>query len=93
MAIGARKTVGYNLDGSRGSRPDGRICRKRFDSITVKAERRVVEELVEEAREVRGKAGILFRVAEAAIGRPEGVVREVIFPVVGEQTFEAPRGA
>ena len=28
--------------------------------ITVKAERRVVEELVEEAREVRGKAGILF---------------------------------
>lgn len=57
--------------------------------ITVKAERRVVEELVEEAREVRGKAGILFRVAEAAVGRPEGVVREVIFPVVGEQTFEA----
>ena len=57
--------------------------------ITVKAERRVVEELVEEAREVRGKASILFRVAEAAVGRPEGVVREVIFPVVGEQTFEA----
>jgi Domain of unknown function (DUF4158) len=57
--------------------------------ITVKAERRVVEELVEEAREVRGKAGILFRVAEAAVGRPEGVVRELIFPVVGEQTFEA----
>ena len=38
--------------------------------ITVKAERRVVEELVEEAREVRGKAGILFRVAEAAVGQP-----------------------
>ena len=57
--------------------------------ITVKAERRVVEELVEEAREVRGKAGILFKVAEAAIERPDGVVREVIFPVVGEHTFEA----
>jgi hypothetical protein len=57
--------------------------------ITVKAERRVVEELVEEAREVRGKAGILFKVAEAAIDRPDGVVREVIFPVVGEHTFEA----
>ena len=57
--------------------------------ITVKAERRVVEELVEEAREVRGKAGILFKVAEAAVGRPDGVVREVIFPVVGEHTFEA----
>ena len=38
---------------------------------------------------MRGKAGILFRVAEAAVGRPEGVVREVIFPVAGEHTFEA----
>jgi hypothetical protein len=57
--------------------------------ITVKAERRVIDELVEEAREVRGKAGILFRVVEAASGSPEGVVREVIFPVIGEQTLEA----
>ena len=57
--------------------------------ITVKAERRVVDELVEEAREVRGKAGILFRVVEAASGSPEGVVREVIFPVIGTQTFDA----
>jgi hypothetical protein len=57
--------------------------------ITAKAQRRVVEELVEEAREVRGKAGILFKVAEAAVGRPDGVVREVIFPVAGEHTFEA----
>ncbi len=57
--------------------------------ITVKAERRVLEELMAEAAEVRGKASILFRVAEAAVGRPEGVVREVIFPVAGEHTFEA----
>jgi TnpA family transposase len=57
--------------------------------ITVKAERRVLEELVEEATEVRGKTGILFRVAEAAVGRPDGVVREVIFPVAGESTLEA----
>src|SRR5271157_1269179 len=42
--------------------------------ITVKAERRALEELVEEAVEVRGKAGILLRVAEAAVGSPEGVV-------------------
>ncbi|MBY0334839.1 MAG: hypothetical protein K2X49_29680 [Acetobacteraceae bacterium] len=57
--------------------------------ITVKAERRVLEELVEEAAEVRGKAGILFRVAEAAVDRPEGVVREVIFPAAGQSTLEA----
>jgi hypothetical protein len=57
--------------------------------ITVRAERRVVEELLEEYRQVGGKTGILFRVAEAAVGNPNGIVREVIFPVVGEGTFEA----
>jgi hypothetical protein len=57
--------------------------------ITVKAERRALEELVEEAVEVRGEAGILFRVAEAAVGSPEGVVREVIFPAAGQSTLEA----
>ena len=56
--------------------------------ITVRAERRVVEELLDEYRQVRGKTGILFRVAEAAVSNPEGIVREVIFPVAGEQTFE-----
>ena len=57
--------------------------------ITVKAERRALEELVEEAVEVRGKAVILFRIAEAAVGSPEGVVREVIFPAAGQSTLEA----
>ena len=57
--------------------------------ITVRAERRVIEELLEEYRQVRGKTGILFRVAEAAVDNPDGIVREVIFPIAGEQTFEA----
>ena len=57
--------------------------------LTVKAERRVIDELVEEAGEVRGKAGILFRVVQAASGSPEGVVRDVIFPVIGAQTLGA----
>jgi hypothetical protein len=55
--------------------------------ITVRAERRVDEELLKEYRQVRGKTGILFCVAEAAVGNPDGIVREVIFPVVGEETF------
>src|SRR5271166_2258281 len=29
-----------------------------------------------------------FNVARAALDKPDGVVREVIFPVAGEQTFE-----
>jgi TnpA family transposase len=57
--------------------------------ITVKAERRVVTELLEEAKAVRGKSGILFKVASAVTGAPDGSVREVIFPVVDERTFQA----
>ena len=57
--------------------------------ITVKAEKRVVTELLEEAAAVRGKTGILFKVASAITAAPDGSVREVIFPVVDERTFEA----
>jgi hypothetical protein len=57
--------------------------------IAVKAERRVTAELIEEARTVRGKAGILFKVASAVTEQPDGVVRQVIFPVVDERTFRA----
>ena len=57
--------------------------------ITVRAERKVVAELIEEARTVRGKTGILFKVASAVTEAPDGVVREVIFPVVDERTFQA----
>jgi hypothetical protein len=38
---------------------------------------------------VRGKTGILFKVASAVTEAPDGVVREVIFPVVDERTFHA----
>jgi hypothetical protein len=57
--------------------------------ITVRAERKVVAELIEEARTVRGKTGILFKVASAVTEAPDGVVREVIFPVVDERTFHS----
>ena len=49
----------------------------------------MVAELIEEARTVRGKTGILFKVASAVTEQPDGVVRQVIFPVVDERTFQA----
>ena len=39
--------------------------------------------------QVHGKSLILFRLAEAAVEQPHGVVSEVIFPVVDEQTLQA----
>ncbi|WP_204357622.1 MULTISPECIES: hypothetical protein [unclassified Streptomyces] len=55
--------------------------------INARAERRVERQLTAELKKVRGKEGILFRLADAAVGQPEGTVRTVLYPVVGEKTL------
>ncbi|MFX8231017.1 hypothetical protein ABTL16_19690, partial [Acinetobacter baumannii] len=55
--------------------------------IGVRAESKVEKELLADFRQVRGKTGLLFRLAEAAVDQPEGIVKDVVFPVVGEQTL------
>jgi len=55
--------------------------------IGAKAERRVEQELLEDLKRVSGKTGMLFRLADATLMHPEGIVREVVFPVVNEQTL------
>jgi len=56
--------------------------------IVTKAEKRVVKELLQDLRQVTGKTGLLYRVAVAAIEHPRGIVDEVIYPVIGEQTLK-----
>jgi TnpA family transposase len=55
--------------------------------MTAKAERRVIEKMLADGHAVRGKTGILYRIAEAAAEHPDGVVRDVIYPVAGEETL------
>lgn len=55
--------------------------------IGVSAEHKVERELLDDFRRVRGKTTVLFKLAEAAVEHPEGVVQDVLFPVVGEQTL------
>ena len=55
--------------------------------IGAKAEQRVERELIEDLKRVSGKNGLLFQLAEAALAHPDGIVREVVFPVVDEQTL------
>ncbi|MFF3129289.1 hypothetical protein ACFVRD_45445 [Streptomyces sp. NPDC057908] len=63
---------------------------RRRQSINTRAEQRVDKELNAELRKVRGKEGMLLRVAEAALSEPSGAVRRVIYPVVGgEKTLKA----
>ncbi|WP_406739229.1 DUF4158 domain-containing protein [Streptomyces sp. NBC_00853] len=46
-------------------------------------------EFTKDLKRVRGKEGILLRLAEAAVAEPGGTVRKVIFPVAGESTLKA----
>ena len=52
-----------------------------------KAERKVEKELLEDLKRVNGQIGMLFRLAEAALENPDGVVKEIVFPVVNESTL------
>ena len=57
--------------------------------ITRRAERRVEKDFAAAgALLVRGKTGILYRIAEAASEHPDGIVHEVIFPVASQETIE-----
>src|SRR5258707_15264840 len=49
--------------------------------IDVRAEKRVEQEYLNEFKRVGNKEGILYRIAEAAVGHPDEPVREVVFPV------------
>lgn len=55
--------------------------------IGARAERRVDRELLDDLKRVTGKQNLLFELAGAALDRPDGIVREVVFPIVGEQTL------
>ena len=53
--------------------------------IDVRAEKRVEAEYLNEFKRVANKEGILYRIAEAAVGHPDEPVREVVFPVASEK--------
>ena len=55
--------------------------------IGARAERKVDRALLDDIKRVRGKPSILFEIAAATLDQPDGVVRDVVFPVAGEQTL------
>ena len=55
--------------------------------IGARAERRVEQELLEDLKRVAGKNGLLFQLAEVALAQPDGIVKDVVYPVVNEQTL------
>jgi len=55
--------------------------------INATAERKVEGELIKDLKKVHGKEGILFRIAEASVTNPDGIVRDVVYPVASESTL------
>lgn len=56
--------------------------------IGTRAERRVEVQLLRDFKKVGSKHNLLYRIANASLDRPEGTVKDVIYPVVGEQTLK-----
>jgi hypothetical protein len=52
--------------------------------IGARAERKVEEVYVQELKRVVGKESILYHIADAAVKQPDGLVRDVVFPVASE---------
>ncbi len=55
--------------------------------INTRAEKKVEKAIYAELKQVHGKTGILFRLAEAAVEHPDETVRTALYPVVGEKTL------
>ena len=55
--------------------------------LSTKAEHKVERELLADLKKVTGKTNLLFRLAEAALDTPDGIVKEVGYPVVPESTL------
>ncbi|MBD2200925.1 Tn3 family transposase [Calothrix parietina] len=56
--------------------------------IGAKAEKRIDQELLKDFKKVNGKTNLLFQMAEASLQQPDGVIKDVIFPVVSETTLK-----
>jgi len=55
--------------------------------LDARSENQIYRELLEDLKRVDGKIQILSRITDAVVEHPEGIVREVIFPQVKEETF------
>src|SRR5699024_4868027 len=56
--------------------------------IGVKAERKIDWEILKDIKRVTGKSALLYDIADAALEHPDGKIKDVLYPVVKEQTLK-----
>lgn len=57
-------------------------------SISTRAEKKIDKKQFAAFKKVRGKARLLFKLAEATVEQPEGVIKDVVYPVVSQNTLK-----
>ena len=57
-------------------------------AIGTRAEKKVDKKQFAAFRKIRGKARLLYKVAEATVDQPDGVIKDVVYPVVSQNTLK-----
>lgn len=60
-----------------------------LNNTRLRAQKQIERELLGDYVRVDGKQRLLFRLAEAMWGHPDGVIREILYPLVGEERLQA----
>ncbi len=56
--------------------------------LSVRADNKVKKSILKDFKKVYGKNNILFQIADAALEKPEGVIKDVIFPIANKNTLD-----
>ena len=59
-----------------------------LNTIRLRAKQRVEQELLADFIRVGGKQQLLFRLATAMWDNPDGIIRDVLFPLIGEERLQ-----
>jgi len=59
-----------------------------LNDIRLRAKQRVERELLQDYIRVGGKQQLLYTLAEAMLDNPDGIIREVLYPLIGKQRLE-----
>ena len=57
-------------------------------NLGMRAEKKIDQRQFAAFKKVRGKARLLFKLAEATVDQPDGIVKEVVYPVVSQKTLQ-----
>jgi len=56
--------------------------------LGARAEKKIDQRHFAQFKKVRGKAQLLFKLAETTVAQPDGIIKEVVYPVVSQKTLQ-----